>query len=97
LNEAERATIFAKLEGRERLINFHTKAWNELWQSDILIEGDLQSQQDIHSMLYHYTHLPGKVRRFPPSPMGLSGLGYNGHVFWDTEIMDVSCCACIAS
>src|SRR5687768_11708305 len=30
LNEAERATIFAKLEGRERLINFHTKAWEEL-------------------------------------------------------------------
>src|SRR4249919_1329470 len=27
LNEAERATIFAKLEGRERLISFHTKAW----------------------------------------------------------------------
>ena len=21
--------------------------------------------------------------------MGLSGLGYNGHVFWDTELMDV--------
>src|SRR6478735_11588502 len=38
LNEAERATIFAKLEGRERLISFHTKAWEELWKSDILIE-----------------------------------------------------------
>ncbi|MBK5271753.1 MAG: glycoside hydrolase family 65 protein, partial [Bacteroidia bacterium] len=53
LNEAERATIFAKLEGRDRLIKFHTRAWEELWHSDILIEGDPQSQQDIHSMLYH--------------------------------------------
>ena len=53
LNEAERATIFAKLEGRERLINFHAKAWEELWKSDIQIEGDPQSQQDIHSMIYH--------------------------------------------
>ena len=26
LNEAERATIFAKLEGRERLIQFHTQS-----------------------------------------------------------------------
>ena len=40
LNEAERLTIFAKLEGRERLINFHNKAWDELWKSDIIIEGD---------------------------------------------------------
>ncbi len=86
LNEAERATIFAKLEGRERLINFHTKAWNELWQSDILIEGDLQSQQDIHSMLYHLYSFTREGTALSPSPMGLSGLGYNGHVFWDTEL-----------
>ena len=27
-----------------------------------------------------------KALRYSPSPMGLSGLGYNGHVFWDTEL-----------
>src|ERR1700712_5877982 len=51
LNQAERLTMFAKLEGRDRLIEYHTKAWNDLWKSDIKIEGDPQSQQDIHSML----------------------------------------------
>ncbi len=86
LNEAERATIFAKLEGRERLINFHTKAWEELWKSDIIIEGDPQSQQDIHSMLYHLYSFTREGTSLSPSPMGLSGLGYNGHVFWDTEL-----------
>jgi len=86
LNEAERATIFAKLEGRERLINFHTKAWEELWKSDIIIEGDPQSQQDIHSMLYHLYSFSREGTALSPSPMGLSGLGYNGHVFWDTEL-----------
>ncbi len=86
LNEAERATIFAKLEGRDRLINFHTKAWDELWKSDILIEGDAQSQQDIHSMLYHLYSFSREGTALSPSPMGLSGLGYNGHVFWDTEL-----------
>ncbi len=35
LNEAERMTIFAKLEGRDRLLNFHHKAWDEIWKSDI--------------------------------------------------------------
>jgi len=86
LNEAERLSIYAKLEGRERLINFHTKAWEELWNSDIVIDGDPQSQQDIHSMLYHLYSFTREGTAFSPSPMGLSGLGYNGHVFWDTEL-----------
>jgi trehalose/maltose hydrolase-like predicted phosphorylase len=86
LNEAERLTIYAKLEGRDRLINFHTKAWENLWKSDITIEGDDQSQQDIHSMLYHLYSFTREGTALSPSPMGLSGLGYNGHVFWDTEL-----------
>lgn len=86
LNEAERATIFAKLEGRERLLNFHSKAWDELWKSDIIIDGDPQAQQDVHSMLYHLYSFSREGTALSPSPMGLSGLGYNGHVFWDTEL-----------
>lgn len=86
LNESERLTIFAKLEGRNRLIEFHEKAWADLWKSDILIEGDPQSQQDIHSMLYHLYSFARAGNSFAPSPMGLSGLGYNGHVFWDMDL-----------
>lgn len=86
LNEAERSTIFARLEGRERLLRFHKKAWEDLWKSDIRIEGDPQAQQDIHSMLYHLYSFTREGTALSPSPMGLSGLGYNGHVFWDTEL-----------
>jgi protein-glucosylgalactosylhydroxylysine glucosidase len=88
LNEAERLTIYAKLEGKQRLLDFHKKAWDELWKSDILIEGNdvAQEQQDIRSMLYHLYSFSRAGTALSPSPMGLSGLGYNGHVFWDTEI-----------
>lgn len=86
LNEAERLTIFAKLEGTERLLQFHNLAWDELWKSDIQIEGDPQSQQDIHSMMYHLYSFTRAGSPFSLSPMGLSGLGYNGHVFWDTDV-----------
>lgn len=86
LNEAERATIFAKLEGRERLLQYHRRAWEDLWKSDIIIGGDPQSQQDIHSMIYHLYSFTREGTALSPSPMGLSGLGYNGHVFWDTEL-----------
>ena len=86
LNEAERLTIFAKLQGADRLISFHDKAWDELWKSDIQVNGDEQSQQDIHSMLYHLYSFSREGTSFSLSPMGLSGLGYNGHVFWDADL-----------
>ncbi|MFN5647197.1 MAG: glycoside hydrolase family 65 protein, partial [Sphingobacteriales bacterium] len=86
LNEAERMTIFAKLEGRERLLQFHENAWAELWKSDIEIDGDPESQKDVRSMLYHLYSFSREGTAMSPSPMGLSGLGYNGHVFWDTEL-----------
>jgi trehalose/maltose hydrolase-like predicted phosphorylase len=86
LNQAERLTMFASLEGRDRLIQHHNQAWDILWESDIHIEGDPQAQQDIHSMLYHLYSFSRAGTAYAPSPMGLSGLGYNGHVFWDSEL-----------
>ena len=86
LNEAERLTIFAKLQGRENLIQGHRKAWADLWKSDIRIDGDPQAQQDVHSMLYHLYSFSRAGTAYSPSPMGLSGLGYNGHVFWDADV-----------
>lgn len=86
LNEAERLTIFAQLQGRDELIKAHTAAWADLWKSDIEIEGDVQSQQDIHSMLYHLYSFARAGTAYSLSPMGLSGLGYNGHIFWDADV-----------
>ncbi len=86
LNEAERLTIFATLEGRDRLLQFHNNAWNDLWKSDIVIEGDAATQQEVHSMMYHLYSFARAGTAYSLSPMGLSGLGYNGHAFWDTEI-----------
>jgi trehalose/maltose hydrolase-like predicted phosphorylase len=86
LNEVERLTIFARLQGRDGLVKAHTQAWADLWKSDIQIEGDPQVQQDVHSMLYHLYSFSREGTAYAPSPMGLSGLGYNGHVFWDSDL-----------
>jgi len=86
LNEAERLTIFATLQGSRRLIEYHQKAWDELWKSDIVIEGDDSTQRDIRLMLYHLYSFAREGTSYSLSPMGLSGLGYNGHTFWDTEL-----------
>ena len=86
LNEAERLTLFATLEGSRRLKEFHDRAWDELWKSDIILEGDDNTQRDIRLMLYHLYSFAREGASYSLSPMGLSGLGYNGHTFWDTEI-----------
>jgi len=86
LNEAERLTIYARLEGHDRLLQHHQQAWDSLWKSDIIIDGDPQAQQDVHSMMYHLYSFVREGTAYSPSPMGLSGLGYNGHVFWDAEL-----------
>ncbi|MEO1450319.1 MAG: glycoside hydrolase family 65 protein, partial [Bacteroidota bacterium] len=85
-NEAERLSIYAQLEGRERLLQRHRAAWDALWESDIQIEGDDRSQLAIRSALYHLYAFVRAGTAYSPSPMGLSGLGYNGHAFWDTEL-----------
>jgi protein-glucosylgalactosylhydroxylysine glucosidase len=85
-NEAERLTIYAALEGRERLLAAHRKAWDALWRGDIQVDGDPQVQRDARLMLYHLYSFVRAGSANSVSPMGLSGLGYNGHVFWDAEL-----------
>jgi trehalose/maltose hydrolase-like predicted phosphorylase len=86
LNEAERLTLFATLQGSKQLIKAHDQAWQQLWQSDIILDGDDTLQRDIRLMLYHLYSFAREGTAYSLSPMGLSGLGYNGHTFWDTEI-----------
>jgi trehalose/maltose hydrolase-like predicted phosphorylase len=86
LNEAERLTIFAALEGTQRLLDRHVAEWDKLWKSDIVITGDTQAQKDVRFALYHLYSFAREGTAYSLSPMGLSGLGYNGHVFWDTEL-----------
>lgn len=85
-NEAERLSIYAMLEGRDRLLNRHQQAWDKLWESNITVEGSEELTRDIRFALYHLYSFARKGTAFSLSPMGLSGLGYNGHVFWDTEL-----------
>ncbi len=85
-NESERLTIFAALERAPRLLKRHRAAWDELWKSDIQIGGNTDDARDVHFALYHLYSFARAGTANSLSPMGLSGLGYNGHVFWDTEL-----------
>ena len=85
-NESERFVIFNLLTPREDLLNQHKKLWEDLWEGDIIIEGDLQSQQDVRLALYHLYAFSRGDSNLSIAPMGLSSQNYNGHIFWDTEL-----------
>lgn len=85
-NESERFVIFNLLTPRTDLLKQHKELWETLWEGDIIIEGDLQSQQDVRLALYHLYSFSRGDSDLSISPMGLSSQGYNGHIFWDTEL-----------
>lgn len=55
-------------------------------QSDIRIAGDLDLQDGIRFNLFHLLQASGKDPYCSVAAKGLSGEGYEGHYFWDTEI-----------
>ncbi|MEY2692638.1 MAG: hypothetical protein RIT03_1028 [Bacteroidota bacterium] len=87
VNESERQPIYALQEGIDHLLDKHKKAWAELWRTgDIQIEGDLDAQQRVRFALYNLYSFIRPETRQSIAPMGLSSQGYNGHIFWDSEL-----------
>jgi trehalose/maltose hydrolase-like predicted phosphorylase/hydroxymethylpyrimidine pyrophosphatase-like HAD family hydrolase len=66
----------------------HIAAWQERWQAaDVEIDGDPQAQQAIRFAIYHLIAAANASdERVSIGARGLTGDGYAGHVFWDTEI-----------
>nr|WP_252899422.1 hypothetical protein [Lactococcus fujiensis] len=59
----------------------------EFWdKSDIQIEGDEELQKGIRVNLYHLFNSAGRDGKTNFAAKGLTGEGYEGHYFWDTEM-----------
>jgi beta-phosphoglucomutase len=63
-------------------------AWQEVWRDiDVLIEGDQEAQLAVRFNLFQLQIAAARHDdRVSMGAKSLSGLGYRGHVFWDTEI-----------
>lgn len=74
--------------GYDQLLADHAREWAKYWETaDILIEGDDECQLALRFTTYHI--LITAPRHDENASIGaktLSGLGYKGHVFWDTEL-----------
>jgi len=66
----------------------HQEVWDKKWQdSDCIIVGDEKAQ---HALRFNIYHLLIAANEYDPrvsiGAKSLSGEGYKGHIFWDTEI-----------
>src|SRR5262249_26421415 len=74
--------------GWRAVLAAHEAAWNARWvASEILIEGDDESQQALRFAVYHLTSAANpEDDHVSIGARALTGDAYLGHVFWDTEI-----------
>jgi len=75
----------------EDLLAAHEAAWGEVWQaSDVIIEGDPTAQLAVRYNLFQVLiAAPRHDDRVSIPAKTLSGFGYRGHVFWDTDVFIV--------
>ncbi|MEA5517183.1 beta-phosphoglucomutase [Nodularia sp. UHCC 0506] len=78
----------AQLPNYITLLQANAQAWNEVWHySDILIEGDSKAAFAVRYNLFQLLiAAPKDDEKVSIPAKTLSGFGYRGHIFWDTEI-----------
>ena len=73
--------------GFKEIKNRQLKSMDNFWKhSDIEIEGDNQLQLGLRFNLFHLNQAAGRDGLTNIAAKGLTGDGYEGHYFWDTEM-----------
>lgn len=74
-------------KGFEQLRRNQSQQWKEHWEnSDIVIEGNPADQQAVRFCLFHLRQQLPVVNQCSIGATGLTGPGYSGKVYWDTEM-----------
>jgi len=85
LSTARAAAAAAADTGYGDLLAEHEAAWADLWRADIEVLGDPELQLQVRASMFYLLENTRAGVAWSLSPCGMSGDGYNGHVFWDTE------------
>jgi len=85
LGRARRQAAVARAAGAEAVAAANRAGWASRWRTDIVIEGDPALQRTVRSMLFYLLASADSGTAMGIPPMGLSGAGYYGHVFWDSD------------
>jgi alpha,alpha-trehalose phosphorylase len=76
----------ARHTGLEELLAEQRAYLDEFWDgADVRLEGDPEVQQAVRFALFHVLQTGARGERRCLPAKGLTGPGYDGHTFWDTE------------
>lgn len=76
----------ARFTGFEGLLQEQREYLAEFWDSaDVQVEGDAEVQQAVRFALFHVLQAAARAEGRGIPGKGLTGPGYDGHTFWDTE------------
>ncbi|ROO52070.1 alpha,alpha-trehalose phosphorylase [Micromonospora sp. Llam0] len=77
----------ARISGWEGLCAEQRKYLDDFWgHSDVRVDGDPEIQQAVRFGLFHVLQAGARAEQRPIAAKGLTGPGYDGHAFWDTEM-----------
>ncbi|HLJ32364.1 MAG TPA: glycosyl hydrolase family 65 protein, partial [Ktedonobacteraceae bacterium] len=80
------ALTAARSTGWESLLSEQRAYLDDFWaRADVELEGDPQIQQAVRFALFHILQAGARGENRPIPAKGLTGPGYDGHAFWDTE------------
>ena len=80
------AMAAARLSGWDGLLREQREYLDDFWAgADVEVDGDPEVQQAVRFGLFHVLQAGARGERRPISSKGLTGPGYDGHTFWDTE------------
>lgn len=76
----------ALLSGWTGLLAGQRAFLDEFWAgADVQVEGDPELQQAVRFALFHVLQSGVRAEERPIAAKGMTGPGYDGHCFWDTE------------
>jgi alpha,alpha-trehalose phosphorylase len=85
-DQAAAAIHSARYSGWQGLIDSQRAYLDDFWENaDVEVEGDPESQQAVRFGMFHLLQASARAERRAISAKGLTGTGYDGHAFWDTE------------
>jgi alpha,alpha-trehalose phosphorylase len=85
-DQVDASLEIAMAKGWDGLADQQRKFMDDYWtRADVDIEGDLELQQAIRFALFHLLQASARIEGRAIPAKGLTGPGYDGHAFWDTE------------
>ena len=86
-DQVSAASIGARHTGWNGLLEAQRQYLDEFWErSDVQLDGDAELQQAVRFALFHTLQAGARGEQRAIAAKGLTGPGYDGHTFWDTEM-----------